>query len=84
MPYRVIYAVQRLYTNAEDITSFITCLIIHININWTDKIVSALFSISASLIAAFLVSVIKKTYIAEWFSDKLREYLNKKRNDKKN
>lgn len=79
MPYRIIYAVQRLYTNAEDITGFIACLIIHININWADKIVSALFSIGASLLAAFLVSVIKKTYLAEWFNDRLKEYLNKRR-----
>jgi hypothetical protein len=50
---------HELYNNLEVITAFSSCMLVHMNINWADKITGFIFSISASLISALLVSFLK-------------------------
>lgn len=51
---------HELYNNLEVITAFSSCMLVHMNINWADKITGFIFSISASLISALLVSFLKE------------------------
>ena len=55
----MIKQANELYNNLEVITAFSSCMLVHMNINWADKITGFIFSISASLISALLVSFLK-------------------------
>lgn len=57
-----------IYNHIEVITAFGSCMLIHMNINWADKLTGFVFSISASLVSAYLVNVLK-----EWKDGKKKQ-----------
>lgn len=76
----VVYKVRCLYDRLESITAFITCFIVSVNINWTDKLINASISITIALISAWFVQILKLTNIPEASLELLKRIF--KRNDK--
>lgn len=79
MSYKVIQSVHFLYNHLEQLVGGSMFFLLHINVNWTDKIIGALVSFAFSMLTAGLVSLFKKYNV----SDKLMN-LFKKKNGKKN
>lgn len=65
------------YAHFEQLTAFSSCFtLMSININWADKLAGFIFSISASLLSAFLVTLLK-----EWRSRHKKDKDNKTTKD---
>ena len=56
----LLHKLHELYLNSDVLSGFSTAFILHMNINWADKIVGFCFSISAGLTTAWLVSLLKQ------------------------
>jgi len=59
--YTIAHITHNAYTHFEQLTAFSSCFtLMSININWADKLAGFIFSISASLLSAFLVTLLKE------------------------
>lgn len=79
MSFKVINSVHFVYNHLEQLVGGSMFFLLHININWTDKIIGALVSFAFSMLTAGLVSLFKKYKV----SDKLMNLI-KRKNGKKN
>lgn len=68
-----IYCVHRIYDKLEALTAFATAFLVGLHVDWTDKLLSASWSISIALISALLVQVMKLLKIPEWVVKKLKK-----------
>ncbi len=79
MSFKVINSVHFVYNHLEQLVGGSMFFLLHININWTDKIIGALVSFAFSMLTAGLVSLFKKYNVSEKLMN-----LFKKQNGKKN
>ena len=78
MSFKVIHSVHFIYNHLEQLVGGSMFFLLHININWTDKIIGALVSFAFSMLTAGLVSLFKKYKV----SDKLMNLIKKNGNKK--
>jgi hypothetical protein len=58
--YTITHITHNAYTHFEQLTAFGSCFtLMSIQVNWADKLAGFIFSISASLLSAFLVTLLK-------------------------
>jgi len=59
--FTIAHITHNAYAHFEQLTAFGSCFtLMSIHINWADKIAGFAFSISASLLSAFLVTLLKE------------------------
>lgn len=71
MKLKYIFWIHKFVDNLDVIFASMTVFLLHININWADKIVGGLISVCFSLAMGFIVSLLKEYKIKErvfnWF-----------------
>lgn len=73
-----IHCAHRVYDKLEALTAFITAFLVGINVDWTDKLLNASWSISIALVSALLVQVMKLLKIPEKLVEKIEKRKKKK------
>ena len=81
MNLKVIHTVHFLYNHLEQIIGGTMFFFLHINVNWTDKIIGALVSFAFSMLTAGLVSLFKKYKVSEKIMKLIKKNGNKKDNN---
>ena len=74
MKLKYIFWIHKFVDNIDVILASMTVFLLHININWADKIVGGLISVCFSLAMGFIVSILKEYKVKErlfdWFKKK--------------
>lgn len=78
MSYNVIHSVHFLYNHLEQLVGGSMFFLLHINVNWTDKIIGALVSFAFSMLTAGLVSLFKKYKVSDKLMNLIKRNGNKK------
>ena len=78
MKLKYIFWVHKFVDNLDVICASMTVFLLHININWADKIVGGLISVCFSLAMGFIVSLLKEYKVKERIFDWIKKKYGKK------